>query len=181
MTHPQRVPESVRLVIFDIDGVLTDGALWYGEHGEVVKPFNAKDGVGFRLLQDNGIEVAVITAKQSAPLARRMADLKVRHFYPGCHDKRAAFHQLLDTLGIMPEAVAYVGDDVLDLPVMELVGWPVAPADAYPMVLEQAAWVTQAVGGRGVVREVADTLVAARTNLVEAYRRLVAPAEAIVQ
>jgi len=181
MTHPKGTPDAVRLVIFDIDGVLTDGTLWYGEHGEQLKPFNAKDGVGFRLLQENGFEVAVITAKQSAPLARRMADLNVRHFYSGCHDKRAAFNQLLDTLGLVPEAVAYVGDDVLDLPVMEQVGWPVAPADAYPLVREQAAWVTRAPGGRGVVREVADKLVATRTNLVDAYRRLVAPAEAVVQ
>ena len=174
-------PCSIKLVIFDIDGVLTDGTLFYGENGELVKPFNAKDGVGFKLLQDNGVVVAVITAKRSAPLARRMADLKVEHFYPGCHDKATAFSELKNKLNVQNNAVAYVGDDVLDLPVMEQAGLAIAPADGYQLVREMAHLVTQSAGGKGVVREVADLLVGSRTDLKLAYQKLVSPKASVVQ
>ena len=172
---------DIKLVIFDIDGVLTDGTLFYGENGELVKPFNAKDGVGFKLLQDNGVAVAVITAKRSAPLTRRMSDLKVEYFYPGCHDKARAFSELKDKLNIQNNAVAYVGDDVLDLPVMEQVGLAIAPADGYPLVKEMAHRVTRAAGGKGVVREVADLLVGSRIDLKVAYQKLVSPKASVVQ
>ncbi|MET4692165.1 KdsC family phosphatase [Endozoicomonas lisbonensis] len=178
---PHVKPEAIKLAIFDIDGVLTDGTLLYGEHGELIKPFNAKDGVGIRLLQENGVAVAVITAKRSAPLARRMQDLKIEYFFPGCHDKAATFAQLKQTLNVQNDAVAYVGDDVLDLPVMEQVGLAIAPADGYQLVKEMAHIVTEASGGKGVVREVADLLIGARTDLAEAYRVLVMPKAAVVQ
>ena len=173
MTRKTANPENIQLVIFDIDGVLTDGTLYYGEQGEVIKPFNVKDGVGFGLLKDNGIEVAVITAKQSAPLARRMKDLKVQNFFPGCHDKKSAFDDLKEKLGLVNDQIAYVGDDVLDLPVMKEIGLAIAPADAYFLVLDMADKVTTAAGGKGVVREVADLLVGARTDLEKAYSKLV--------
>lgn len=172
---------NIRLVIFDIDGVLTDGTLFYGEHGEIMKPFNAKDGVGFRILQDNGIAVAVITAKRSAPLERRMNDLKVKHFYPGCHNKAGAFAELKHILCIDNHEAAYVGDDVLDLPVMEKVGLAISPADGYRMVQEVAHIITEADGGKGVVREVADLLVGSRTDLKQVYRQLVTPKTEITQ
>ena len=175
------IARKIRLVIFDIDGVLTDGTLFYSENGEIMKPFNAKDGVGFSILQDNGVTVAVITAKLSAPLERRMKDLKVEHFYPGCHDKAGAFAELKQTLGIDEAEAAYVGDDVLDLPVMEKVGLAVAPADGYYMVREMAQLVTEASGGKGVVREVADVLVGSRTDLQQAYHKLVFPKNEITQ
>ncbi|WP_263079766.1 HAD-IIIA family hydrolase [Endozoicomonas sp. Mp262] len=175
MTITSTDPAAIKLVIFDIDGVLTDGTLYYGSEGELIKPFNAKDGVGFRLLQKNGVAVAVITAKKSAPLAKRMSDLKVKHFFPGCHDKLAAFAELKASLSITDNQVAYVGDDVLDLPVMKNVGLAIAPADAYPLVLKYAHCVTGAKGGEGVVREVADLLVGARVDLERAYDDLVGP------
>ena len=175
------IAREIRLVIFDIDGVLTDGTLFYGESGEIMKPFNAKDGVGFRILQDNGVTVAVITAKHSAPLERRMKDLKVEHFYPGCHDKADAFSELKQTLEIDDAEAAYVGDDVLDLPVMEKVGLAISPADGYSMVREMAHLVTEANGGKGVVREVADFLVSSRTDLKQAYHKLVSPKNVITQ
>ncbi len=177
----QQTLASIKLVIFDIDGVLTDGTLYIGEHGELIKPFNAKDGVGFRLLEDNGVAVAVITAKDSAPLARRMKDLKVKHFYPGCHDKAQAFSELKSRLNIDDSMAAYVGDDVLDLPVMEQVGLAIAPADGYSLVKDMVHHVTTAKGGHGVVREVADLLIGSRQDLAEAYRVLVSPTKAVVQ
>lgn len=168
-------PADIKLVIFDIDGVLTDGTLYYGSEGELIKPFNAKDGVGFALLRKNGLAIAVITAKESAPLAKRMADLKVSHFFPGCHDKLAAYSLLKASLSITDSQVAYVGDDVLDLPVMKAVGLAIAPADAYPMVRQYAHTVTQAGGGQGVAREVADLLISARMDLEQAYNQLLEP------
>ncbi len=172
---------EISLVIFDIDGVLTDGTLFYDSQGELVKPFNVKDGVGFKLLKENGITVAVITAKRSAPLERRMKDLQVEHFYPGCHDKAEAYSELKQKLGIDDCTVAYVGDDVLDLPVMEQVGLAISPADGYQHVKDIAHIVTESKGGKGVAREVADLLVGARTDLKLAYRKLVNPDSIITQ
>ena len=166
-------PEDINLVIFDVDGVLTDGTLYYGEKGEVVKAFNVKDGVGFRLLKGNGIEVAVITAKASVALSRRMLDLKVKYFFPSCHDKLLAFNDLKSQLNIANNNIAYVGDDVVDLLVMRKVGMAIAPLDAHAQILKVAHVVTKAAGGKGVVREVADLLVGARTSIEKAYDKLV--------
>ncbi len=173
MGTPRATLETIKLAIFDIDGVLTDGTLYYGAEGEFIKPFNVKDGVGFGLLQSNGVAVAVITAKESAPLAQRMKDLKVKHFFPGCHDKTAVYERLKQQLSVIDEEVAYVGDDVLDLPVMNTVGLAIAPADAYPLVKQAAKVVTEAKGGQGVAREVADLLIGARIDLEVAYYSLV--------
>ncbi|MDP0563218.1 MAG: HAD-IIIA family hydrolase [Candidatus Endonucleobacter sp. (ex Gigantidas childressi)] len=174
MTQNKTNPEEIRLVIFDIDGVLTDGMLYYSEVGECMKPFNVKDGVGFDLLRSSGIEIAVITAKDSAALACRMKDLKVRYYFPACRDKKTAFDSLKEQLAITSAQVAYVGDDVLDLPVMKEVGLAIAPADAHFLALKYAHITTRAASGQGVAREVAELLVGARTNLEEAYGRLVA-------
>ncbi|WP_330924793.1 HAD-IIIA family hydrolase [Candidatus Sororendozoicomonas aggregata] len=173
MATPTVALETIKLVIFDIDGVLTDGTLYYGAEGECVKPFNVKDGVGFGLLQGNGVAVAVITAKESAPLAQRMKDLKINHFFPGCSDKITVYERLKQQLSVVDEEAAYVGDDVLDLSVMNTVGLAIAPADAYPLVKQSARIVTEAKGGQGVAREVADLLVGARTDLEAAYYSLV--------
>jgi 3-deoxy-D-manno-octulosonate 8-phosphate phosphatase (KDO 8-P phosphatase) len=174
-------PESIRhlavqvkLLILDVDGVLTDGILAYSETGEEVKRFNAKDGLGIRLARENGIEIAVISARHSAPLVRRMKDLRIDHFYPGFDDKYPVFQDLLVKLELIPEQVAYVGDDILDLPIMRKVGLSIAVEDAHPLVKEQAQWVTHRPGGRGAVREVTDGLVACRRNLVEACDSLLA-------
>ncbi|PJE80065.1 3-deoxy-D-manno-octulosonate 8-phosphate phosphatase KdsC [invertebrate metagenome] len=163
---------DIQLVIFDVDGVLTDGTLYYGESGEHLKTFNVKDGVGFNLLKDNHVHMAIITAKQSQSLKKRMDDLGIDHFYPGCHDKLAAFSELKQILSLTNDQIAYVGDDVIDLPVMNKVGIAIAPDDAYPLVKQQADIVTHSRGGQGVVREVADLLVGARTDLSSAYSRL---------
>ncbi|MDP0588893.1 MAG: HAD-IIIA family hydrolase [Candidatus Endonucleobacter bathymodioli] len=173
MTQNKINPEDIRLVIFDIDGVLTDGMLYYSEGGECMKSFNVKDGVGFDLLRNSGIEIAVITAKNSAALACRMKDLKVRHYFPGCRDKKVVFESLKEQLAITNEQVAYVGDDVLDLPVMKEVGLAVAPGDAHFLAQKYAHVITTAASGQGVAREVAELLVGARTDLEEAYDRLV--------
>lgn len=166
---------DVRLVVFDVDGVLTDGTLVYSASGEEVKHFNVKDGVGIKLLGYFNIQVAVISAKDSAPLHKRMQDLGIEHFYPGSKDKWPVLAALLDKLAISAEQVCYVGDDVIDLKVMRRVGVSMAPKDAFWMVQEHADWVTQAFGGKGVAREVADLILASRMDLEEAYKQAMLP------
>lgn len=175
MQKKQQIIQNIALVVFDVDGVLTDGSLLYGNDGEVLKVFNVKDGVGIKLLQHYGIEVAVISAKQSAPLKRRVEDLKVRHFYPKSHDKWHSLKQIMQAMNITPEQVCFVGDDVIDLKVMRQVGLSVCPSDAFSMVLDEADIVTAKAGGKGVAREVADMLLAARMNLKEAYTQAMLP------
>ncbi|MBR7889472.1 HAD-IIIA family hydrolase [Marinomonas sp. A79] len=160
---------AIKLVVFDVDGVLTDGRLLYTEHGETIKRFNVKDGVAMKLLPKWGIEVAVITAKDSAPLRQRMKDLKVEHFYPGCHNKAAAFAELVARLGIDPSQAAYVGDDVIDLQVMPKVGVALCPSDAHVLLKRHCPIVLTKAAGEGVAREVADLILATRMPLENAY------------
>jgi|TARA_R110001632_G_scaffold196061_2_gene318017 3-deoxy-D-manno-octulosonate 8-phosphate phosphatase (KDO 8-P phosphatase) len=161
--------QSLKLVVFDVDGVLTDGRLLYTEEGETIKRFNVKDGVAMKLLPKWGIQVAVITAKDSAPLRQRMKELKIEHFFPGCHNKAEAFDELVVRLGINPNEAAYVGDDVIDLQVMPKVGVAMCPSDAHVLVQRHCSVVLKKAGGEGVAREVADIVLATRMSLEEAY------------
>jgi 3-deoxy-D-manno-octulosonate 8-phosphate phosphatase (KDO 8-P phosphatase) len=165
---------DVRLLILDVDGVLNDGRLWYGPDGELVKPFHSRDGFGIRLLLREGVQVAILSARRSAPLERRLADLHIRHAVLGRDDKRTGLDMLLRATGVAPEEAASMGDDVLDLPVMRRVGLPIAVRDAHPLVRAEAAWVTQHPGGGGAVREVADALLEARGRLRAACEALLA-------
>ena len=166
---------NIKLVVFDVDGVLTDGTLTYSATGEEVKHFNVKDGVGIKLLQTYGIHTAIISAKDSLPLKRRAQDLGISHFFPGSKDKWPVLTQLLGELNIAPNEVCYVGDDVIDLKVIKRVGLGVAPNDAFWMVKEQAHLVTHASGGRGVAREVADLILGSRMSLEDAYIKAMLP------
>ncbi|BDX02025.1 MAG: KdsC family phosphatase [Marinomonas sp.] len=161
--------QALKLVVFDVDGVLTDGRLLYTEHGETIKRFNVKDGVAMKLLPKWGIQVAVITAKDSAPLRQRMKELKVEHFYPGCHNKAEAFDELVERLGIAPDETAYVGDDVIDLQVMPKVGLALCPSDAHILVQRHCSITLKKTAGEGVAREVADMVLASRMTLESAY------------
>ncbi len=158
------VLSRVRLLITDVDGVLTDGTLYYGEGGESIKAFNVRDGLGLRMLDDAGVTVAVISARQSPALERRMADLGVRHLLAGRRDKSAALAELLAELSLTAADAAYIGDDLLDREVSAQVGVAIAVADADPTLRAAATWVTRAPGGRGAVREVADAILAARAG-----------------
>lgn len=178
MMLPNQIKEkakNIALMIFDVDGVLTDGTLVYGANGEEVKHFNVKDGVGIKLLQTYGIEVAIISAKESAPLKKRIADLGIKHAYLACKDKLAALAELTTKLDIKNEQVAYCGDDVIDLKVMKNIALAIAPNDAYAMVKEHAHYVTHALGGKGVAREVADILLSSRMDLEQAYIKAMLP------
>ena len=166
---------AIRLVVFDVDGVLTDGTLTYSASGEEVKHFNVKDGVGIKLLNVFDVDTAIISAKDSAPLQKRAADLGISQFFPGTKDKWAVLSGLMDDLLIDPSEVCYVGDDVIDLKVMTRVGLSVSPADGFWMVRDHADLITEAAGGKGVAREVADIILASRMPLEEAYIKAMLP------
>ncbi|MFW6085778.1 MAG: KdsC family phosphatase [Myxococcota bacterium] len=166
--------DTIRLVILDVDGVMTDGTLWYGEHGEVLKPFHVRDGFGIKLLRRAGIDVAVISGRCCPPLRRRLDELPIDHVFLERDDKDTALSELLARTGVPTSSVAHVGDDVLDLPVMRRVGLGITVQDAHPAVRRFASWTTHAPGGRGAVREVADDLLEARGVLEETCDALIA-------
>ncbi|MEJ2632942.1 MAG: 3-deoxy-manno-octulosonate-8-phosphatase KdsC [Acidihalobacter sp.] len=156
---------AIRLVIFDVDGVLTDGRLLLGDDGQEYKAFNAKDGHGMRMLQDSGVALAILTGRRSQVVERRAADLGIAHVIQGRRDKLPAFEELLEATRHSPEAIAYVGDDVVDLPVMRRVGVAVAVADASPLIREHAHWITASPGGHGAAREVCERIMQVQGNL----------------
>ena len=162
---------AIRLLVLDVDGVLTDGTVYYGEHGESLKAFSILDGLGLRLLREAGLATAIISARDSAPLRRRARDLAIDHVYLGRDDKAAAWDELLAHAKVSPTEAAFVGDDLIDLGLLARAGFAVAVANAHPAVQRRAHYVTQQRGGAGAVREVADLLLSARGTLQEAIAR----------
>jgi 3-deoxy-D-manno-octulosonate 8-phosphate phosphatase (KDO 8-P phosphatase) len=153
---------KIRLLVLDVDGVLTDGRLFFDNAGNEMKAFNTRDGLGMKALQRCGIEVAVITGRKSAIVSQRMAQLDIRHVYQGREDKLNAFTHLLEATGFDAEQVCFAGDDWIDLPVLLRVGLAITVADADEHVKAHAHWVTQRNGGEGAVREICNLILAAQ-------------------
>ena len=156
---------DIKLVIFDVDGVLTNGGLFFGDSGEEYKMFNSKDGHGMKMLQDSGVHIAIITGRSSNVVTQRMINLGVEHVFQGVSDKNIAYQELKAQLGIDDNNIAYMGDDVIDLPVMTKVGLPMAVADAHPVVIENADWTSQYKGGHGAAREACEMIMQAQGTL----------------
>lgn len=164
--------ERIRLVIFDVDGVLTDGKLYFDEAGREYKCFHARDGHGIKLLRSTGVESAVISGRQAASVSRRMENLGIDLVFQGVEDKLGVFQSICRNLQLSPEEIAHVGDDLLDLPVMRRVGLSVAVADANDAILPYAHWKTRNPGGSGAAREVCDLIMEAQqtlTGVIERY------------
>lgn len=154
---------TVKLVIFDVDGVLTDGSLIYGDDGQEYKAFNSRDGHGINMLNKHQcVELAIITGRTSKVVEHRVTNLNIQHVYQGKRDKLPAFHELLEQLAIAPEHTAYVGDDLVDLPIMTQVGLAVAVNDAHDFVKKHAHWTTPSNGGRGAARDVCELILEAK-------------------
>jgi len=153
---------GIRLMIFDVDGVLTDGRLYYGPDGESLKIFNVLDGQGIKLLQQAGVAAAIISARQSSTLARRASDLGIRHLQQGVHDKRTAFEQLLAQTGLAAGQCGFIGDDVIDLPILLRAGFAASVPNAHAEVRSRVHYVTQAAGGHGAAREICDFILRAQ-------------------
>jgi 3-deoxy-D-manno-octulosonate 8-phosphate phosphatase (KDO 8-P phosphatase) len=153
---------DIRALVMDVDGVLTDGGLYYTEHGDELKRFDVRDGQGLVLLRQAGILTAIVTGRRTTLVARRAEELGIAEVHQGVTDKAETVSALLARHGVPPAAVCYLGDDVNDLPALARVGLAVAVADAVPVVRRAAHYVTRAPGGRGAVREVCDLILAAR-------------------
>ena len=152
----------VRLMIFDVDGILTDGSLHFGVDGELLKTFNVLDGHGIKLLQQNGIATGIISARASPIVLRRASDLGIEHVVQGVHDKRGAFTQLLSSTGVPAAHCGFIGDDWLDLPLLLQVGFAASVPNAHAEVRARVHYVTEAAGGHGAAREVCDLLLRAQ-------------------
>jgi 3-deoxy-D-manno-octulosonate 8-phosphate phosphatase (KDO 8-P phosphatase) len=162
MNGLKEIARGVRLAVFDVDGVFTDGRLWMGSDGVEYKAFSVRDGIGIKQLLAAGIEVAIISGRASPAVDRRMAELGVTRLVQGCDDKAKALATLLTETGIEARQAAFLGDDTPDLPPMRMVGLPAAVADAHPAALAAAAWVSTLPGGRGAVREFCEMLLEGR-------------------
>ena len=153
---------DIKLVIFDVDGVLTDGSLFYGDDGQEYKAFHSRDGHGMKMLQKSGVDVAIITGRTSQVVKHRANNLHIDHVYQGQLEKLPAFKTLLEKLKLLPEEVAYVGDDVVDLPVMIRVGLAITVSDGHELAKKHAHWVTQNRGGHGAAREICEFIMNAQ-------------------
>lgn len=158
---PQSLAEQlkqIRLLICDVDGVFSDGRIYMGNAGEELKTFHTRDGYGVKALQATGVALAVITGRKSNIVEQRMSALGIEWLYQGCDDKLQAFNDILQQSGLAPAQCAYVGDDLIDWPVMAQCAVGICVADGHPWLRQQADWVTQIAGGNGAVREVCDTI-----------------------
>lgn len=166
-------PNPIRLIVFDVDGVLTDGAITYHKDGGESKNFHTKDGLGLRAAMQSGVKVAIVTARSSDIVARRMNELGIKDVVQGCKDKAKEVGRLADALGVALEDTAYLGDDLVDLPAMNRVGYPMAVADAAAELRDMAAYVTELPGGRGAAREAVEHILKAQSKwdaVVAGYR-----------
>ncbi len=163
--------KAVKLLLFDVDGVLTDGSLFVDNHGEEYKAFNSRDGHGLKMLQRNGVAVGIITGRTSQIVAHRAKELGITHVRQGCADKLPVYEELLRELRLSHEQAAFVGDDVVDLPIMLRVGFAVCPQDGHFLVKRHAHWVTPSAGGRGAGRDVCELLMLAQGTYAAEMQR----------
>ncbi len=163
--------KNIKLIVFDVDGVLTDGSIIIGDDGEEYKAFHSRDGHGMKLLQYTGVEVAIITGRTSKVVEHRMNSLGIDHIYQGQKVKLPAFEELIAKLGITADQCAYVGDDWVDLAIMNRVGLAIAVQDAAPLVKKHAHWITPAKGGKGAAREVCELIMEGQGTLQDQIER----------
>jgi 3-deoxy-D-manno-octulosonate 8-phosphate phosphatase (KDO 8-P phosphatase) len=163
--------KDIKLLLLDVDGVLTDGNLIYSHEGKESKSFNTQDGFGLRMLQDAGVEVGIITARSSEALERRSQDLKITLLYQGAANKLIAYKEIIKATGLKPFEIAYMGDDWLDMVLLKRVGLAVAPANAVTEVKNMAHYTTEQSGGHGAVREICDLILEATGKYKELYQQ----------
>ena len=154
--------EDIKLISLDVDGVLSDGRITITDQGWEMKEFDVHDGHGIRMLFRAGLQASIISGRESKAVALRAADLGIEHCYLGIHNKIEAFTEILEKLNLREDEVCVMGDDVTDMPIMRICGYPVAVSNARPEVKETAAYVTETHGGRGAVREVIELVLKAQ-------------------
>ena len=155
---------GIKLLSLDTDGILTDGGIYFTDSGDELRKFNVKDGMGIKIAQAAGIDIAIITASSTPSIGHRATGLGVDHVFLGVEDKAQTLKRLCDRLKISPDQVVHVGDDLNDIPVLELVGVPISVADAMPSAKDAACYVTDRRGGDGAVREICDLIATAKAR-----------------
>ncbi len=165
--------KEIKLLLLDVDGVLTDGTITYTPDGGESKGFNTQDGFGLRILQDAGVDVGLITARTSEAVTRRAHDLKLQYVFQGAGNKNTVYEEILGKSGLRPLQTAYMGDDWLDLQLLNRVGFAIAPANAVAEVQQRVHYVTSHSGGRGAVREACELILEARGELAAILRKFI--------
>jgi 3-deoxy-D-manno-octulosonate 8-phosphate phosphatase (KDO 8-P phosphatase) len=176
MTLPEdfiKRAKNIKCVIFDVDGVLTDGRLFFDLKGKEYKSFHAQDGQGLKLLQQQGINVAIISGRSSSIVDTRMKNLGIHYVYQGQENKVAAYNDLLEKLSLSPSQIAHVGDDLPDLALMNRSGLAIAVNDANPSIIPYTHWQTSRNGGTGAAREVCDAILTAQGLLADVIQPFV--------
>ncbi|MDW2318792.1 HAD-IIIA family hydrolase [Vibrio sp. 1159] len=160
-----KINKPIKMVLFDVDGVMTDGSIYMSESGEFIKAFNVKDGLAIELLRSHGIKSGVISGKASPALTKRCQQLGFEVIETGCKHKLPKLEEICNRFDIATDEIAFCGDDVLDLPIMSQCGLSAAPADAHQLVLAEANWISQCNGGFGMVRDFVDHLLMTQSGL----------------
>lgn len=171
MADATSLAKKIKLLILDVDGVLTDGGLYYGDDGLAMKRFNVHDGFGIKLAQRAGLEVGVITGLNQKPVEKRVTELGITYYYPGKHDKAPLFLEICEKAGVDPSEAAFMGDDWIDLGAMSEAGLALSVPNAMPDVIEAADWVATRHGGHGAVREAIEFILDARGLKETAWKR----------
>lgn len=172
MSDNEEKAKSIRLLILDVDGVLTTGTIYYGTTGIELKGFHIHDGMGLKLLQKAGITIAIISGKNSEPVARRLQDLHIEHVYLGHTDKLPIYESLKQKLHLTDDAIAYVGDDLPDLPLLRRTGLSITVPGAPAIIMQHVDFITNNKGGKGAVREVCEFILKAQNkyeSVIESY------------
>ncbi|HET6756834.1 MAG TPA: 3-deoxy-manno-octulosonate-8-phosphatase KdsC [Burkholderiales bacterium] len=165
MQDPSARARKIKLLVLDVDGVLTDGRVYISDKGEECKAYNIRDGLGMKMLQECGVRIALISGRNSASVEARAQDVGIAFLYQGVNDKVAVFEKLIHELDLEPQQSAFMGDDLVDLPAMRRAGFALTVADAPAVVKERAHYVTRSVGGHGAVREACELIMQAQGTL----------------
>jgi 3-deoxy-D-manno-octulosonate 8-phosphate phosphatase (KDO 8-P phosphatase) len=173
--------KNIKLIVLDVDGVLTDGSLYIGSNEEEYKKFNTQDGMGINLAHYAGLKTAIISGRNSKAVTKRAKELKIQYVYQGITDKVQALHELLDNLDLHPNEVSYMGDDLNDLPIINIVGLSFAPANAASLVKENVDFVTERRGGQGAVREMIEFILKKQYNFEELVNDFINGKSPVVQ
>ncbi|MBX2882134.1 MAG: 3-deoxy-manno-octulosonate-8-phosphatase KdsC [Granulosicoccus sp.] len=160
---------QIKLLVMDVDGVMTDGALTLGDDGQEYKRFHARDGLGLRYLRESGVNLAIITGRTSQVVAKRADELKVVRLYQGRHEKLPAYLEMCKDLNLSPSQTAYMGDDIIDIPILLRCGLAISVADGHDFVRPHAHWVTNKTGGNGAVREACELIMHSQGTLQSIY------------
>jgi len=167
--HLREQARKIKLLALDVDGIMTDGGLTFGDDGQEYKRFHARDGLGLRYLRESGIDLALITGRTSDVVTRRASELKAVRVYQGRHEKLPAFENLCSELGLTPTQIAYMGDDIIDLPILVRCGLAITVADAHEFVKPHAHWISSKTGGNGAVREACELIMHSQGTLQHIY------------